>query len=69
MGIGEIILSVLAGLFALAFGLWARRLDKALDVLEELQTAWFKHALAMEKRVTRVETQMGLFRFGDNDGG
>lgn len=63
----EIILSILAGVFALAFGLWAKRLDKALDVLESLQDAWFKHALAMEKRVTRVETHIGLYHFGEND--
>lgn len=67
MSIGEIVLAVFVGLFAVAFGLWARRLDKALDVLEELQTAWFKHALSMETRMTRVETHVGLYHFNKGE--
>ncbi|CAK0777663.1 hypothetical protein CCP3SC15_580007 [Gammaproteobacteria bacterium] len=53
---GEIVLSLLAGLFALAFGLWARRLDKALDLLEKIQKDTHDWAIATEHRLTTLES-------------
>lgn len=60
MSIGEIVLAVTAGLFAIAFGAWAKRLDKALDLLERLQEEMHKRAVLIERRLTRLETQRDL---------
>ena len=56
MPIGEIVLSILACLFAAAFGLWAKRLDKALDLLEKIQADTHHWAIATEHRLTTLET-------------
>ena len=52
---GEVIAAIMAGLFALAFAAWARRLDKALDLLERIQEQMHHVAIATEKRLTRLE--------------
>lgn len=52
---GEVIAAIMAGLFALAFAAWARRLDKALDLLEHIQEQMHHVAIATEKRLTRLE--------------
>lgn len=55
MEFGQIVSVVMAGLFALAFAAWARRLDKALDLLEKIQEQMHKSALKIERRLSRLE--------------
>jgi hypothetical protein len=59
MNPGEIVASVMLALFAMAFALWAKRLDKALDLLEKIQTDMHSHALTTERRLTRLEALSG----------
>jgi len=54
--IGEIVMSCLAALFSIAFGLWARRLDKALDLLETIQIDMHEVAVRTEHRLTKLES-------------
>lgn len=62
MSIGELISAILAGLFALAFAAWARRLDKALDLLERIQEQMHEAAIVTERRLTRLEGYLGWHR-------
>lgn len=55
MSVGEIIGALMAGLFAIAFAAWARRLDKALDLLERIQKEMHDAAMVTERRLTRLE--------------
>jgi hypothetical protein len=50
----------MAALFALAFAAWARRLDKALDLLEKIQEQMHIQAVRTERRITRLESTIGL---------
>lgn len=61
MSPGEIVLATISALFAVAFGLWARRLDKALDLLERIQSDMHDWARKTEHRLTKLET---MARFG-----
>ena len=63
MPFGEIILSIVAALFALAFGAWAHRLDKALDLLERLQETMHKRAVLIERRLTRLESKNSITHY------
>lgn len=67
MTIGDIVDAIMMALFAIAFGLWARRLDKALDMLERLQQDMHERAIVIERRLTRLESHRGYA--GDTDGG
>lgn len=53
---GEIILACISGLLVLTFGLWARRLDKALDLLESIQSSIHSWMVATEHRLTKLES-------------
>lgn len=53
--VGEVIATIMAGLFALAFAAWARRLDKALDLLEKIQQEMHQNAIMVERRLARLE--------------
>jgi len=66
MSVGEIVLAITAGLFALAFGAWAKRLDKALDLLERLQEEMHKRAVLIERRLTRLESHNKLDYTGED---
>ena len=55
LSIGEAIATVMAALFALAFAAWAKRLDKALDLLEKIQLSMHQQALRTERRLTTLE--------------
>lgn len=55
MTFGEIAATIMAGLFAVAFAAWAKRLDKALDLLEKIQEQMHKAAVVTESRLTRLE--------------
>lgn len=57
---GELALTVIGALFTIAFGLWARRLDKALDLLEKIQKDTHDWALRTEHRLTTLETKVGI---------
>lgn len=71
LGFWDVILTLVGAGFTLAFGLWARRLDKALDLLEKLQKEWYKHTLATERRLTRLEFHNGFYRddYSDDEEG
>ena len=66
MGIGEIVDAVMMALFAIAFALWAKRLDKALDVLERLQEEMHRRSLIIERRLTRLEAVRGVAGIDDD---
>jgi hypothetical protein len=55
LSVGEIIATVMFALFAMAFGAWAKRLDKALDLLEKIQADMHTTAIRTERRLTRLE--------------
>lgn len=55
LSVGEAIATVMAALFALSFAAWAKRLDKALDLLEKIQESMHKNALRTERRLTTLE--------------
>lgn len=55
LGVGETIATVMAALFALAFAAWAKRLDKALDLLEKIQASMHRNAVRTERRLTTLE--------------
>jgi len=55
LSIGETIATVMAALFALAFAAWAKRLDKALDLLERIQASMYEQAIRTERRLTILE--------------
>jgi C4-dicarboxylate-specific signal transduction histidine kinase len=55
LSIGEVIATVMAALFALAFAAWAKRLDKALDLLEKIQAEMHQNAIRVERRLARLE--------------
>jgi AraC-like DNA-binding protein len=55
MSPGEITATIMAGLFALAFAAWAKRLDKALDLLERIQQDMHRTAMQTERRLVRLE--------------
>lgn len=57
----EVLMLLVTSLFAVAFAAWAKRLDKALDLLEKLQVEMHKSALHIERRVTRLEAHAGIF--------
>jgi len=54
---GEIVQVVVTSLFAIAFAAWAKRLDKALDLLEKIQASMFKQAIRTERRLVRLESK------------
>lgn len=56
---GEIVATIMLALFAMAFALWAKRLDKALDLLEKIQADVHARALTTERRLTRLEALRG----------
>jgi hypothetical protein len=60
MTAGEIVLSAISVLFTIAFGLWAKRLDKALDLLEQIQKDTHDWAIRTEHRLTALETATGV---------
>lgn len=71
MSFGEIALSLIGGFLALAFGLWARRLDKALDLLEKIQEEMHRWARETEHRITKLEAAArycGASRYEDDGG-
>lgn len=53
---GEVIATLMAALFALAFAAWARRLDKALDLLEKIQSEMHTQAIRTERRLSNLES-------------
>jgi hypothetical protein len=55
LSIGEVIATVLAALLAVAFAAWAKRLDKALDLLEKIQVQMHRQSIRTERRLTRLE--------------
>ena len=55
LSVGEVIATVLAALLAVAFAAWARRLDKALDLLEKIQGSMHRQSIRTERRLTRLE--------------
>lgn len=59
MGVGEIVNAVMMALFAISFAAWAKRLDKALDMLERLQEDMHHRAIIIERRLTRLEAMTG----------
>jgi len=67
MGFGEVIVSIVAGLFALAFGAWAHRLDKALDLLERLQETMHVRAVLIERRLTRLESRNDITHYDSDE--
>lgn len=60
MSFAEIVVAVVVGLFAIAFGAWAHRLDRALDLLERLQESMHLRAILIERRLTRLETRNNI---------
>ena len=68
MPFGEIIMSVVVALFAVAFGAWAHRLDKALDLLERLQETMHRRAVLIERRLTRLESKNSITHYDSEDG-
>jgi C4-dicarboxylate-specific signal transduction histidine kinase len=72
MSVGEVIAAIMAALFALAFAAWAKRLDKALDLLEKIQAAMNRQAIRIERRLTILEQIAASCghraRFTDDDG-
>lgn len=60
MSPSEILQTVVVGLFAVAFGLWARRLDKALDLLEKIQVQMWRRAIRTERRLTHLEVKNNI---------
>jgi len=56
LSIAEIVVSLLLLAFAAAFGMWAKRLDKALDLLEKIQEQGHKQAILTERRLVRLES-------------
>jgi len=55
LSVGEMIATIMAALFALAFAAWAKRLDKALDLLEKIQVSMHQQAIRTERRLTILE--------------
>lgn len=69
MNVPEILQTLVVSLFAIAFGLWAKRLDKVIDLLDRIQAALYKDNIKKERRLTRLEVMAGLAGAGleDND--
>lgn len=59
---GDIALAIIGVLFSIAFGLWAKRLDKALDLLERIQQDMHQWAKDTEHRLTRLEAHVGFIK-------
>lgn len=55
MSVGEIVGAVVLALFGLAFAMWARRIDKVLDLLADIRKELHTYMLDMERRVTTLE--------------
>ena len=69
MQFGEIVIAIVAGLFAVAFGAWAHRLDKALDLLEKLQESMHRRAVLIERRLTRLESRNNIVHYDEEGEG
>lgn len=55
IGLADAMITIMAALFSLAFAAWARRLDKALDLLEKIQQSQHRNELSNERRLARLE--------------
>ena len=64
---GEIVQVVVTSLFAVAFAAWAKRLDKALDLLEKIQASMFKQAIQTERRLVRLESKNQIHHHDQDD--
>ena len=53
---GEVAVTLVGILFSVAFAAWAKRLDKALDLLEKIQEQGHQQALITERRLVRLES-------------
>ena len=69
MNPGEVALSIIGLLLTGAFGLWAKRLDRALDLLEKIQQDTHKWALVVEHRLTYAEAKLGINFWKENGNG
>jgi len=65
---GELVQVVVTSLFAIAFAAWAKRLDKALDLLEKIQASMFKQAIRTERRLVRLESKNQIHHHDEDEG-
>lgn len=55
---GELLLSLVLGLLAVAFGKWASRLDRMVDAVERMKNELHDYIVKMERRLSRVEERV-----------
>lgn len=55
---GELLLTMVLGLLAIAFGKWASRLDRMIEAVEKMKNELHDYIVRMERRLSRVEERV-----------